>query len=158
MRLKYNGEKRRVLENPVKYIIDSKSHYIQGDCVEDEVSIELGFLDGKRKQKKKDKVSFYTFNSHFSGNSYEGELVRLKDIKGDVMSITISSGIVFILGFLIGFFAVDSLSHLKWGLIIGLSAGCIIAALISLMFWNERRMMLKLADRFMLKNTNCRRR
>jgi F0F1-type ATP synthase assembly protein I len=158
MRLKYNGEKRRVLENPVKYIIDSKSHYIQGDCVEDEVSIELGFLDGKRKQKKKDKVPFYNYNSHFSGNSYEGELVRLKEIKGDVMSIAISSGIVFILGFLIGFFAVDSLSHLKWGLIIGLSAGCIIAALISLMFWNERRMMLKLADRFMLKNTNCRRR
>lgn len=157
MRLKYKGDNRRVLINPVKYIIDSKSHYIQGDCVGDEVSIELGFLDGKRKDKKKEKVPFYTFNSHFSGNCYEGELVRLKDIKGDVLAVVISFTAAAIIGFLIGFFAVDSLSHLKWGLLIGLLSGAFISALILLTLWNEKRMMLKLADRFMLKNTNCRR-
>lgn len=157
MRLKYKGDNRRVLINPVKYIIDSKSHYIQGDCVGDEVSIELGFLDGKRKDKKKEKVPFYTFNSHFSGNCYEGELVRLKDIKGDVLAVVISFTAAAIIGFLIGFFAVDSLSHLKWGLLIGLPSGAFISALILLTLWNEKRMMLKLADRFMLKNTNCRR-
>ncbi len=158
MRLKYSSQNRRVLVNPVKYIIDSKSHYIQGDCIEDEVSMELGFLDGKRKQKKKDKVPFYTFNSHFSGTSYEGELVRLKDNKGDILSVAIFSGIAAILGFLIGFFSIRSVNHLKTGLIIGLCSGGFIAFLMCLMLWNERRMMLKLADRFMLKNTNCRRR
>lgn len=157
MRLKYKGSNRRVLLNPVKYIIDSKSHYIQGDCVGDEVSFELGFLDGKRKEKKKEKVPFYTFSSHFSGNCYESELVRLKDIKGDVLAVVISFAAAAIIGFFIGFFAVDSLSHLKWGLIIGLSSGGFISGLILLTLWNERRMMLKLADRFMLKNTNCRR-
>jgi len=157
MRLKYKGDNRHVLVNTVKYIIDSKSHYIQGDCVGDDVSFELGFLDGKRKEKKKEKVPFYTFNSHFSGNCYEGELVRLKDIKGDVLSVIISFVVSSIIGFLIGFFAVDSMSHLKWGLIIGLCSGIFMAALITLVLWNEKRMMLKLADRFMFKNTNCRR-
>lgn len=157
MKLKYIGDKRQVLVNPVTYIIDSKSHYIQGDCVDDDVSIEIGFLDGKRNEKNKKKVPFYTFNSHFSGNCYEGELVRLKDIKGDVLAVIVSFWAAAIIGFLIGFFAIDSPNHLKCGLIIGPSSGAFIAALIILMLWNERRMMLKLVDRFMLKNTNCRR-
>lgn len=158
MRLRYKGENRCVRENTVKYIIDSKSHYIEGDCVEDDVTIELGFLDGKRKQRKKNKIPFYKFNSHFSGNSYEGELVRLKDIKGDVLAVAISFAFGAIIGFLIGFFAVGSISRLKWGVIIGLLSGILVALLILLTLWNEKRMMLKLADRFMLTNTNCRRR